>query len=109
MAKFDYPYRKSVNITAWVAQFVVCIILIISSALVLKMVGAMDNNDDGQYNEETEYENAMSEYSGLLTHVAFANFQYQSWEYNDQMTNTKFKYAVPPLVSKSPSPASPSF
>ncbi|KAI2603847.1 uncharacterized protein GGS25DRAFT_505664 [Hypoxylon fragiforme] len=70
MAKFDYPYRKSVNITAWVAQFVVCIILIISSALVLKMVGAMDNNDDGQYNEETEYENAMSEYSGLLTSAA---------------------------------------
>ena len=34
-AIFDYPYRKSVNITAWVLQFIVCLILLGASAWVI--------------------------------------------------------------------------
>ncbi|RYO93198.1 hypothetical protein DL764_008025 [Monosporascus ibericus] len=38
MAVFDYPYRKSINITAWVLQIIVCLIYIGLSAYVLSLV-----------------------------------------------------------------------
>ncbi|KAI0178864.1 hypothetical protein GGR52DRAFT_569770 [Hypoxylon sp. FL1284] len=38
MAKYDYPYKKGVNITAWVLQDLVCIILLAASAWVLSLV-----------------------------------------------------------------------
>ncbi|RYP66225.1 hypothetical protein DL769_006069 [Monosporascus sp. CRB-8-3] len=44
MAVFDYPYRKSVNITAWVLQIIVCLIYIAMSAFVLVIA-----DDAGQY------------------------------------------------------------
>ncbi|RYP41855.1 hypothetical protein DL767_000684 [Monosporascus sp. MG133] len=44
MAVFDYPYRKSVNITAWVLQIIVCLVYIGVSALVLALA-----DDVGQY------------------------------------------------------------
>ncbi|RYP92130.1 hypothetical protein DL770_001791 [Monosporascus sp. CRB-9-2] len=37
MAVFDYPYRKSVNITAWVLQIIVCLIYIAVSAYILSL------------------------------------------------------------------------
>ncbi|KAI1378736.1 hypothetical protein F4677DRAFT_411871 [Hypoxylon crocopeplum] len=38
MAQFDYPYKKGVNITAWVLQFLVCIILLGVSAWLLSVI-----------------------------------------------------------------------
>lgn len=59
MAKFDYPYKKGVNITAWVLQFLVCIILLGASAWLLWLAG------------ENDYE--LGGYSGLF--VAAAGLQ----------------------------------
>ena len=42
MAGFDYPYKKSVNITAWVLQIIVCLILLGASAWVLAVVDGYD-------------------------------------------------------------------
>lgn len=44
MAVFDYPYRKSINITAWVLQIIVCLIYIAVSAFLLAVA-----DDVGQY------------------------------------------------------------
>ncbi|RYO97094.1 hypothetical protein DL766_002389 [Monosporascus sp. MC13-8B] len=44
MAVFDYPYRKSINITAWVLQIIVCLIYIAMSAFVVAVA-----DDVGQY------------------------------------------------------------
>ncbi|RYP45741.1 hypothetical protein DL768_007949 [Monosporascus sp. mg162] len=38
MAVFDYPYRKSINITAWVLQIIVCLIYIGMAAFLLTVV-----------------------------------------------------------------------
>lgn len=62
MAKFDYPYKKGVNITAWVLQFLVCVILLAASAWLLWLV----NQED--------YDSALSSYEGLFTCV-FTNFE----------------------------------
>ncbi|RYP65989.1 hypothetical protein DL771_008036 [Monosporascus sp. 5C6A] len=45
MAVFDYPYRKSINITAWVLQIIVSLAYIALSAFVL----AVAADYDGQY------------------------------------------------------------
>ncbi|KAI1761237.1 hypothetical protein GGR53DRAFT_38646 [Hypoxylon sp. FL1150] len=58
MAKFDYPYKKGVNVTAWVLQFLVCLILLAASAWLLWLV----NQDD--------YDSALSQYEGLFTAAA---------------------------------------
>ncbi|KAI6081567.1 hypothetical protein F4821DRAFT_24915 [Hypoxylon rubiginosum] len=58
MAKFDYPYKKGVNITAWVLQFLVCVILLAASAWLLWLV----NQED--------YDSALSSYEGLFTAAA---------------------------------------
>ena len=42
MARFDYPYRKAVNVTAWVLQIIVCLILLGASAWVLAVVDGYD-------------------------------------------------------------------
>ena len=42
MARFDYPYRKAVNVTAWVLQIIVCLILLGASAWV---VAVLKQND----------------------------------------------------------------
>ncbi|KAI0149809.1 hypothetical protein F4776DRAFT_659706 [Hypoxylon sp. NC0597] len=42
MAKHDYPYKKGINITAWVLQFLVCIILLAASAWLLWLVNSED-------------------------------------------------------------------
>lgn len=57
MATFDYPYRKSINITAWVLQIIVCLILLAASAYVMSIV-----NDD-------EYNQYLDGYTGLFTYV----------------------------------------
>lgn len=61
MAKFDYPYKKGVNVTAWVLQFLVCIILLGSSAWLLWLVNSED------------YNSALGQYEGLFTY-AFHDF-----------------------------------
>lgn len=58
MATFDYPYRKSINITAWVLQIIVCLILLAASAYVMSIV-----NDD-------EYNQYLDGYTGLFTTAA---------------------------------------
>lgn len=57
MAKFDYQYRKSINITSWVLQILVSLILLGASAWLMAIV-----SDD-------EYEDVLGEYSGLFTYV----------------------------------------
>ncbi|KAH9906500.1 hypothetical protein F4778DRAFT_726337 [Xylariomycetidae sp. FL2044] len=50
MAKFDYHWRKSINITAWVLQIVVCVILLAASAWVLAFLSSYaDDYDLGSY------------------------------------------------------------
>ncbi|KAI1483544.1 hypothetical protein K445DRAFT_18811 [Daldinia sp. EC12] len=55
MAKHDYPYKKSINITAWVLQFLVCIVLLAASAWLLWIA---DQND---------FDDILGEYDGLFT------------------------------------------
>ncbi|KAI5864709.1 hypothetical protein GGS23DRAFT_595419 [Durotheca rogersii] len=55
MARFDYPYKKGVNITAWVLQILVCLILLAASAWLLNLV----NSDD--------FDGSLGEYEGLVT------------------------------------------
>ncbi|KAI1137167.1 hypothetical protein F5Y05DRAFT_80431 [Hypoxylon sp. FL0543] len=55
MAVHDYPYKKGVNVTAWVLQFLVCIILLGASAWLLWLVNSED---------------ALDNYSGLFTVAA---------------------------------------
>ncbi|KAI1409015.1 hypothetical protein F5Y13DRAFT_98328 [Hypoxylon sp. FL1857] len=55
MATHDYPYKKGVNITAWVLQFLVCIILLAASAWLLWLVNSED---------------VLESYSGLFTVAA---------------------------------------
>ncbi|KAI2622573.1 hypothetical protein GGR54DRAFT_69903 [Hypoxylon sp. NC1633] len=47
MAHFDYPYKKGVNITAWVLQFLVCIVLLAVSALLLSAINGNDSTAAG--------------------------------------------------------------
>ncbi|KAI4860387.1 hypothetical protein F4820DRAFT_461741 [Hypoxylon rubiginosum] len=58
VAKFDYPYKKGVNITAWVLQFLVCIILLGASAWLLWLV------------DQSDYDSSLSDYEGLFTAAA---------------------------------------
>jgi len=44
----NYPYRKGVDIPAWVLQFIVCLVFIGLSATALAVVHTVDNSlDDG--------------------------------------------------------------
>ncbi|CAJ2500277.1 Uu.00g031300.m01.CDS01 [Anthostomella pinea] len=58
MSKHDYPYKRSVNVTAWVLQIIVCIILLGSSAWLLFIV------------ESDDYDTVIAKYEGLLTAAA---------------------------------------
>ncbi|XXH05552.1 hypothetical protein Hte_011983 [Hypoxylon texense] len=58
VAKFDYPYKKGVNITAWVLQFLVCIILLAASAWLLWLV------------DQSDYADSLNQYEGLFTAAA---------------------------------------
>ncbi|KAI1459590.1 hypothetical protein F4805DRAFT_455756 [Annulohypoxylon moriforme] len=40
MAKHNYPYKKSVNITVWFIQFLVCLILLAASAWILYLISS---------------------------------------------------------------------
>ncbi|KAI8965451.1 hypothetical protein F5Y11DRAFT_10928 [Daldinia sp. FL1419] len=55
MAKHDYPYKKSVNVTSWILQFLVCIVLLAASAWLLWIV------------EQGDYEDILGNYNGLFT------------------------------------------
>ncbi|KAI1804704.1 hypothetical protein F4811DRAFT_518797 [Daldinia bambusicola] len=55
MAKHDYPYKKSINLTAWILQFLVCIVLLAASAWLLWLV------------DQDEYDDVLGQYHGLLT------------------------------------------
>ncbi|KAI1081956.1 hypothetical protein F5B20DRAFT_40800 [Whalleya microplaca] len=58
MAKFEYPYKKGVNITAWVLQILVCVILLAASAWMMTLVTS------------DEYDSALRNYGGLFTAAA---------------------------------------
>ncbi|KAF3057462.1 putative cys met metabolism pyridoxal phosphate-dependent enzyme protein [Daldinia childiae] len=51
MAKHDYPYKKSVNVTAWILQILVCLVLLAASAWFL-WISEQQNLDEilGDYN-----------------------------------------------------------
>ncbi|KAI1656894.1 hypothetical protein F4813DRAFT_390235 [Daldinia decipiens] len=55
MAKHDYPYRKSINITAWILQILVCIVLLAASAWLLWFV------------EQQDLDTILGDYNGLFT------------------------------------------
>ncbi|KAL7620307.1 hypothetical protein AAE478_009301 [Parahypoxylon ruwenzoriense] len=58
MATFDYPYKKGVNVTAWVLQILVCVILLGTSAWLMSIISSDDYND------------ALGRYEGLFTAAA---------------------------------------
>lgn len=54
VAIFDYHYRKSINLTAWILQLVICLFMLAASAWVMSVV----NSD--------EYEGYFDGTSGLF-------------------------------------------
>ncbi|KAI1633182.1 hypothetical protein F4809DRAFT_38319 [Biscogniauxia mediterranea] len=58
MGHHDYPYKKGINLTAWVLQIIVCLILLGASAWLLSVVNSSDIGSD------------LSEYNGLFTAAA---------------------------------------
>ncbi|KAI1205425.1 uncharacterized protein F4807DRAFT_284877 [Annulohypoxylon truncatum] len=40
MAKHNYPYKKSVNVTVWIIQFLVCLILLAASGWIIWLVAS---------------------------------------------------------------------
>ncbi|KAK7757924.1 hypothetical protein SLS62_000302 [Diatrype stigma] len=58
MAIFNYPYRKSINLPAWILQIIICLIMIAASAFVMSIV------NDG------DYQQYLHGYSGLFTTAA---------------------------------------
>ncbi|KAI1465467.1 uncharacterized protein F4812DRAFT_124647 [Daldinia caldariorum] len=55
MAKHDYPYKKSINLTAWILQFLVCFVLLGASAWLLWLA------------DQHDYDDVLGEYHGLFT------------------------------------------
>ncbi|KAI1501181.1 hypothetical protein F5X99DRAFT_210855 [Biscogniauxia marginata] len=58
MGKHDYPYKKGVNVTAWVLQIIVCLILLGASAWLLSLISSDD------------YDYVLGEYDGFFTAAA---------------------------------------
>ncbi|KAI2783669.1 hypothetical protein F4815DRAFT_308578 [Daldinia loculata] len=55
MAKHDYPYKKSVNVTAWILQILVCIVLLAASAWLLWI------------SEQQDLDDLLGDYNGIFT------------------------------------------
>ncbi|KAI0847056.1 hypothetical protein F5Y00DRAFT_242159 [Daldinia vernicosa] len=55
MAKHDYPYKKSINVTAWILQILVCLVLISASAWLLWI------------SENRNLDDILGDYQGLFT------------------------------------------
>ncbi|KAI0594760.1 hypothetical protein F4775DRAFT_415945 [Biscogniauxia sp. FL1348] len=58
MGHHDYPYKKGVNITAWLLQIIVCLILLGASAWLLSVI------------DDEDVETILGEYDGLFTAAA---------------------------------------
>ncbi|KAI0103530.1 hypothetical protein F4814DRAFT_431738 [Daldinia grandis] len=55
MAKHDYPYKKSVNVTSWILQILVCLVLLAASAWLLWL------------SEQQSLDDVLGDYNGLFT------------------------------------------
>ncbi|KAI5918331.1 hypothetical protein F4810DRAFT_595372 [Camillea tinctor] len=58
MAIHDYPYKKGINLTAWILQIIVCLILMGASAWLLSVIDSGD------------IDSILGEYDGLFTAAA---------------------------------------